>query len=189
MNKTTKEVDLVIEFGGFYDSEHSNLVDNYIELLSNEDENLWERIDYKNTYLEYCKEYTLYLFKYIEEEYGITLDIPISNLKIESPREYNFYTDIIIIPNINSSNRKKLRALFSRLLKNKNFKEYITYITIPHSGYIPHYSYKEIVNYKNEEISYRSLLSFICKQFNKEDLYEFDWINKEIVIFYREEDI
>ena len=107
-----------ISFGGFYCSQHSDLIDFRIELYINEGYvNSFEDIDYKETEEDYIKDYCNELSEYISEEYEI--DIDFKNLSLHSPREYNFDTDSIDCE-VDKLQANKLNAYF---LKDEEFIE------------------------------------------------------------------
>ena len=82
MNKKNK-INFSLNFGGFYHSEHSEIIENNIDAYGYE----WEGVDYKNTYINYCKAFLNRL--------GEELDVNLSFISLDSPREYNFTTDKI----------------------------------------------------------------------------------------------
>ena len=82
-----------IEFGGFYNSIHSDNIDFFID-NEVEYENLnIDKIDYKKTYQNYINDYVNELENYILHEYNIEIDF--KNISSNSPKYYNYSTDVI----------------------------------------------------------------------------------------------
>ena len=108
MKTKTQITEFSLDFGGFYHSEHSETIENNIEAYGYE----WEDVDYKNTYINYCN---AYLNKPSEE-----LDINLSFISLDSPREYNFTTDKIVCSISNKD--------FNALLDAYDTKELFDYI-------------------------------------------------------------
>ena len=51
MKRTNDRIEFALEFGGFYNSHHSDRIDNDIEMYEYD----WEEIDFKKTNINYCK--------------------------------------------------------------------------------------------------------------------------------------
>ena len=151
-----------ISFGGFYHSQHSELIDHRIEMQVNEGYiNRWEDIDYKETYEDYIIDYCNALSEYISEVYEI--DIDFKNLSLHSPREYNFDTDSIDCE-VDKLQANKLDAYF---LKDEEFIEYLNERTKSYDGYMSFYTFEQAKNNK-DNILIRYVLEYICMgEFNK----------------------
>lgn len=178
-------MELNLSFGGFYHSNHSEIVDSIIEShfdddTTNKDE-FYDSIDFQKTYKDYCKYYIRYFFDYIQDVEGIKLTIKEKNVDMWTPREYNFSTDVIVLKDVSNSTVKNLTTLFNRYLESedlllgedKEFRDFIRDKTTSRSGYIPFYDYEEIVDKRNLEVSLEFILEFLAKQFNDEvdDIY------------------
>ena len=90
-NMTIKNV--ALNFGGFYDSVHSTLIDTEIENIL-ETENLeydqvCDYLDFKAIHLEYSKRLVL--------DFNDNFDLNLKFEQLIQPKEYNFTTDIIIV--------------------------------------------------------------------------------------------
>ena len=113
-----------IEFGGFYHSDHSAIIDNYIECLADNDhpEYNFGDIDWQETYQSYIESYCYNLESYILDEYNINIDF--KDISLYSPREYNFRTDEIdcIV------NEKQSLKLLKLVLKDTDFHKRLNYI-------------------------------------------------------------
>lgn len=150
MNATetvTYEVCL-LDFHGFYDSEHSqrfeNAVNNMFEVTGNDDETeqrealekFWEVFTFTRPMREaYCKMYVDILKEHLKDEAG--LDLPSMTFKeLISPREYNFSTDRIIV----TINETDLETLKAALDKNRSdMVRLVRDLYTPVSGFIPFY--------------------------------------------------
>lgn len=187
-----------IEFGGFYDSWHSDLIIHNIESLQEfnqyESYNLHklfdnfvkngcsfdkarskviekvtyeknkynsDNINWQETYQSYIESYCYYLESYILDEYNINIDF--KNISLYSPREYNFRTDEIdcIV------NEKQSLKLLKLVLKDTDFHKRLKEVTTSRSGYIPNYTYEQLLNMKDNMIL-DIMFSFIADEFNSD---------------------
>ena len=172
-------MELNLSFGGFYYSVHSDIVDSLVERYFDEEDTLtedeyYDTIDYQKTYKDYCNYYVRYLFDYLLDAHGIKLTITQNNIDMWSPREYNFSTDVIVLKDVSNSIMKSLTTLFNRYLEDNLFRNFILEKTTRRSGYIPFYTYEEVVDKKDLEVSLEILLEFVANRFNEEveDLYD-----------------
>jgi len=160
-----------IEFGGFYHSDHSAIIDNYIECLEDNDhpEYNFGNINWQETFQSYIESYCYNLESYILDEYNINIDF--KDISLYSPREYNFRTDEIdcIV------NEKQSLKLLKLVLKDTDFHKRLKEVTTSRSGYIPHYTYEQLLNMKDNMII-NIMFSFIADQFNSDtcNLYDID---------------
>ena len=183
-------MELNLSFGGFYHSVHSDIVDSLVESNFDEDDDIlteeeyYDTIDYQKTYKDYCWYYVKYLFDHILDAHGVNLTLKSNNIDMWSPREYNFYTDVIVLKDVSNSTVKNLTTLFNRYLENSEFKDFILEKTTCRDGYIPFYNYEEVVDKKELNISLEVLLEFIANEFNEEveDLY--DRMTESLNIFF-----
>ena len=173
-------MELNLSFGGFYYSVHSDIVDSLVGSNFDEDgdtlteDDYYDTIDYQKTYKDYCKYYVRYLFEYLLDAHGIRLTTQQNNVGMWSPREYNFSTDVIVLKDVSHSTMKSLTTLFNRYLEDNLFRNFILEKTTSRSGYIPFYTYEEVVDKKDLEVSLEILLEVIANEFNEEveSLYE-----------------
>lgn len=159
MNYTVK---VNISFGGFYESQHSDLIDHRIEMYENEGYiNSWEDINFKETYEDYIIDYCNELSEFILEEYEINIDF--NNLSLHSPREYNFKTDTIDCE-VDKDKANKLNAYF---LEDLDFIQYLNQRTESYSGFISFYTFEQAKSNK-DNILIDYVLEYICMgEFNK----------------------
>jgi len=167
-----KENDLIsvrIDFGGFYESIHdsritgdieSNLdyIANFLTLDDSKVKKIYSNINFNDIYNNYIVNYCNSLANIILNEFGISFDFV--NLKLDSPREYNFETDVILC----EVDKGKIQSLTNIFLNSSEYKEdfikHIEDITTRKSGYIPFYSSKDIMNNKNDML-YTQAFNFL----------------------------
>jgi hypothetical protein len=196
MKQFKKENDLTdiqIDFGGFYHSYHSDIIDRdieqFIESLLDEDkidedkiDDIYNNIDYNNIHNQYIKKYCSFLEQIIHDEFNIKIDFV--NISLNSPREYNFSTDVILC----EADKYKLQDLTDKFLNHSDWSEYkdlfldyVTEITTFRSGYIPHYTYDEIMNNKNTMLFTQIFNFLINTQFIDEMLTDIEFYASEYV--------
>jgi len=162
-NTQTQTNEFSLAFGGFYHSEHSETIENNIEVLGYD----WESIDYKRTYINYCN---AYLSRLSEE-----LEINLSFISLDSPREYNFTTDKIFC----SISNKDLKALLDAY-DTKELFNYIEEHSKSRSGFTSFYSgYKAVKEESDIFLQYLFNYILIDEDFNIYDL-EYETEVKEI---------
>jgi hypothetical protein len=179
-------MNLTFNFGGFYQGIHQQLIESLIDqdleyrqdnVEFFDEDKFYDSIDYSKTYLEYTKVYVKHFFSSILSGYNIKLTIKPKNISISSPKEYNFATDVIILTDVSKTTVKNLTRLFNYLVEDDNkFRDFIKYKTTSRDGYIPYYTYDEIINKKELDVSLEMLLEYLnidylenC--FSIEDLY------------------
>ena len=157
-----------IEFGGFYESIHSNHIDmmtnNYFDDTPlQDDENNFEYFDWSAIHKSYIKSYCYELEAYIKDNYEIYIDF--KNISMHSPKEYNFATDVIHC----DVSKKKIELLNKELLKDKKFLEYLKDSTQSYDGFMSFYTYEQAINNKDDMLSVY-VLRYISNQLNNEYL-------------------
>jgi len=140
-----------IEFGGFYESIHSDNIENLIEAYEYD----YDNIDWDKTHDDYIKDYCYVLSSFILEEYD--LDIDFKNISLYSPRFYNYETDTIDCE-INNQQVNRLNEIF---LKDNDFIEYLKERTKSVSGYMSFYTYNQAIDNK-DDILIAYVLEYIC---------------------------
>ena len=128
---------VVLNFGGFYGSIHSDLIDTELEnILETEDleyDQICGYIDFKAIHLEYSKRLVL--------DFNDNFDLNLKFEQLIQPREYNFTTDIIIV----DMAFQDYNYLFLDTNQDKlNHK--ITKATTNRDGYSAFYNYSEMLD-------------------------------------------
>tara|TARA_R110002167_G_scaffold51091_1_gene148218 strand:- start:231 stop:737 length:507 start_codon:yes stop_codon:yes gene_type:complete len=162
MTTKTQINEFSLNFGGFYHSEHSDNIDSKEESYGYN----WEDVDYKKTHINYCKEYL--------NKLNFELEIDLTFIQLDSPREYNFTTDKIVCSISNKD--------FKTLLNTYDTKELFNYIeehSKSRSGFTSFYSGYAAVK-KESDIFLQYLFNYILidEDFNIYDL-EFEIELKE----------
>ena len=161
----------VIAFGGFYESKHSAIIENQTEYWfeCKDDHNIdyIEYFDWKSIYQSYMVNYVNEFKSYILNEYKI--NIKFVDLKLDSPKYYNYSTDQIDCTVKDS----EINLLNNTLLKDLKFLDYLKQATKSYDGYISFNSYDDALNNKKDCLSLYTL-SYLAKKFN-ETLYELDF--------------
>ena len=139
-----------INFGGFYNSIHSDAIDYSIELM----EYSWKEVNYISTYKNYSKNYIKAL--------NNILDTNIIFKTLNSPKYYNYTTDFI---NVELS-KKDILKLF-KYIKEEELKEevfnHIKECSTSVDGYIVFYEYKDFFKKENLDILIECLFDVIVE--------------------------
>lgn len=152
-----------INFQGFYESIHSGFIDYAIESYFSDDDGNFndkeaENLNYKKIYDEYIVDFTHDFEGWIKDNYPLTPSF--CNLKLISPKEYNFYTDVINC----DMNESDVISMINFFKDDKEFLSYLKDRTKSYSGYMSHYSYDDALNNKNE-ILIDYILEFLVHEF------------------------
>jgi len=186
--------DIQINFGGFYYSRHSEYInhdiDDFVENLYHEgkigEENIddiYNNINYHDIYNQYIKKYCLFLEQIIHDKFNIKIDFV--NISLNSPKQYNFSTDVILC----EADKYKLQDLTDKFLNHSDWSEYkdlflnhVHKITTYIDGYIPYYTYDEIMNNKNNML-FTEIFNFLINeiQFIDEILTDIEFYAGEYV--------
>jgi hypothetical protein len=147
-----------INFGGFYNSIHSDIIDTYIEDYEYD----WEKVNYISTYENYSKDYIKVL--------NNILDTNISFKALNSPRFYNYSTDVISI----EISKKDALKLF-QYVRNEELKQEVFNIIKDSStskdGYVAFYNYKDFFKKDNLDILLECMLDVIIENL-QDDIVE-----------------
>ena len=127
---------VALNFGGFYDSIHSDLIDAELEnILETEDleyDQICGYIDFKAIHLEYSKRLVL--------DFNDNFDLQLKFEQLIRPKEYNFTTDIIIVDMAFQDYNYLFLDTDQDELKHK-----ITKATTNRDGYSAFYNYSEML--------------------------------------------
>ena len=145
-----------IAFGGFYHSYHQNNIDHMIEAFEYE----WDKVNYEETFNSYIDDYANKLSSFILSEYKIEIDF--KNIKLNSPKYYNYSTDVIDCE-IDSQQVVQLNQVLS---KDDSFLSYLKDRTKSYDGYISFYNYNEALSDK-DDILILYVLEYVSNEFNE----------------------
>ena len=145
-----------LEFGGFYESVHSNIIDVAIRdsfqddfnFDSFYDSNEYDKIDWNSVHNQYSKIYIDIL--------NHELDLNLKFIKLNSPRFYNFETDKIEA----EISDKEFNKLKSEYLNSKEFIDYVNESSKSYDGFISFYNGIEAVK-KEDEILLNYMFNYI----------------------------
>ena len=158
-----KEVNMIntniktnIAFGGFYNSYHQSNIDHMIEAYEYD----WENVNYTDTHNSYIDDYASKLSSFILSEYKIEIDF--QNIKLNSPKYYNYSTDVIDCE-IDSQQVMQLNQV---LIKDDSFLSYLKDRTKSYDGYISFYNYNEALSNK-DDILILYVLEYVSNEFNE----------------------
>ena len=138
--------------------------------------NTWEDIDFQATYESYINNYCSKLSDFILDEYDIVIDF--KNISLNSPRFYNFKTDVIYCE-VDKNQANKLNAYF---LLDQNFNEFLKQKTESYDGFISFYTFEQAKNNK-DNILIDYVLQYICNEIFNEiaELNDYELITKQEV--------
>jgi len=171
--KTMAQIETTINFGGFYNSIHDGNIDNMVEAL----EYNFDNVNYEKTFESYIKQYCYKLESYILDEYLI--DIDFKTIKLNSPKYYNYSTDIIDC----KINTNQVNSLNNVLIKDDKFLSFLKDRTTSCSGFMSFFTYDQALNNK-DNILIMYVLEYICNEFNEKQVVygeiEFDIYEKKV---------
>lgn len=155
---------LTLRFGGFYESIHSYQIESLLDTYEDQEEN------YPEICKNYSKAYLRQLESYILNEYNIALNLTFKEL--DSPREYNFRNDCIIL---NTSSENEIRKLSAILLMEEKLPDAIKEATTIRSGYYPYYTGGEIYANKDNALI-EMTLEILANEFNQNGELPYEFI-------------
>ena len=148
MIKTLSKTKFLIDFGGFYNSIHSDEIDNRIEYYESIE---FDSVNYKETCNSYCVEFVNSLNDWLE------LDLKF--IQIDSPQFYNYSTDKIEAE-INENDFNKLKDTY---LNSNEFINYVNEKSKSYDGFISYYNgFNEVI--KEDEILLQYMFNYILKE-------------------------
>jgi len=151
MTETLNKTRFLIDFGGFYHSIHSDLIDNKIECFEIDE----DKVNYKETCNSYCIDFI--------DSINDMLELNLKFIQIDSPKFYNFTTDKIEVE-INENDFNKLKDTY---LSNQEFVDYIELNSKSYSGFISFYNgFNEVI--KEDEILLQYMFNYILKEYADE---------------------
>jgi len=158
MTETLNKTRFLIDFGGFYDSIHSDNIENRIEHFEIDENN----VNYKETYNSYCIEFI--------DSLNDMLELEIKFIQIDSPRFYNFTTEKIEAE-INENDFNKLKDTY---LNSNEFIDYVNENSKSRDGFTSFYNgFNEVI--KEDEILLQYMFNYILNEYADEiDNYVFE---------------
>ena len=130
MTETLNKIKFLIDFGGFYDSIHSDNIENRIEYFEIDENN----VNYKETYNSYCIEFI--------DSLNDMLELELKFIQIDSPKFYNFTTDKIEAE-INENDFNKLKDTY---LNSNEFIDYVNENSKSRDGFTSFYNgFNEVI--------------------------------------------
>ena len=165
--KAIKDTEFALDFGGFYESIHTEYIDRHIEDLNIN----WEYVDYKKTYENYAKCFVDYI--------NFSLNMKLKYVELDSPKYYNYRNDKIIV----SINEIDKYNLIQKYRNDNEFVEWGNEASASKSGFISFC--RGIDNLINEQ---ELLLEYIFKYilWNEED-YEFVLEDFSLIDFHMDD--
>ena len=158
MIETLNKTKFLIDFGGFYHSIHSELIDDRIEYFEIDE----DKVNYKETYNSYCIEFI--------DSINDMLELDLKFIQIDSPKFYNYSTDKIEAE-INENDFNKLKDTY---LNSNEFIDYVNENSKSYDGFISYYNgFNEVI--KEDEILLQYMFNYILKEYADEiDYYMFE---------------
>jgi|SRR5210317_325476 hypothetical protein len=151
MTETLNKTRFLIDFGGFYHSVHSDILDIQIDYFEIDEDN----VNYKETCNSYCNEFI--------DSLNDMLELNLKFIKIDSPKFYNFSTDKIEAE-INENDFNKLKDTY---LNSNEFIDYVNENSKSYSGFISFYNgFNEVI--KEDEVLLQYMFNYILKEYADE---------------------
>ena len=171
MENIMQNIKTQIDFGGFYHSIHSDVIEREIEAAICDDDGIIfddceYEVDYNKTRHNYIEHYCWLFEDYLDFQYD--LKIKFKNLNLWSPREYNFETDSIICE-ITPAEHDKLTNHFR---KDDEFLDYLTEATKSYDGYRSYYTIDDALRDKNGMLDVY-ILRYLASKFENDEYHSF----------------
>ena len=158
-----------LEFNGFYESLHSDLIDSMLDNYFFNDEGESQNydnleIDYRLLRVEYSKEWVKSFQEFLNDSFD--LDIELDFVGLESPKYYNFSTDKIEV----SLNKEGFGCLVAAV--DDNIIAYINEVSKSRSGFISFYNGFDEVK-KENEIFLQYIFKYFIEFFEGEEFLKY----------------
>jgi hypothetical protein len=165
-----------VNFGGFYYSLHSELIDSMVQMYEdtdNEDEVI-EFDNYNQLHIKYSKHFVSFLNE--------LMDCNLKFINFDSPKYYNYSTDKIVCKYTKKDfNAIKKYAKVNNLMND--IELHIKRITTSVDGYWAFYEYNEVFFPENESILIQCYLDVIIKKSVDEWFSYYDMQNVYEIIY------
>jgi len=167
-------METIINFGGFYHSIHSQLIDNEVENFicrdneGNFDQEMYDEYNWKEAHEKYCIAYLDKFEDWLTDELNLKETPKIEFKELISPRFYNYTTDKTkaVISEENSQEIKRALLLSDYAAE---FAQYVAERTTSGPGYTSFFTYKEALQNK-DGILIEYILEFMAELYNSEQL-------------------
>jgi len=168
-------VNIFIDFGGFYETWHSEiceraiayelgLIDDCGEIDDSQDK-LFDFNQWGEIHAQYAEQWL--------DMFNNELDTNIKYLGLISPRFYNYQTDVIGADISSADCLKVMRFIRENDLKSELIR--LIQNTVTHSsGYIPFYTWRDIFYRENRDILMRLAIEVIIESFNQNYIFALD---------------
>ena len=164
MTETLNKTRFLIDFGGFYHSIHSELIDDRIEYFEIDE----DKVNYKETCNSYCIEFI--------NSINDMLELNLKFIQIDSPKFYNYSTDKIEAE-INENDFNKLKDTY---LNSSEFVDYVNENSKSYDGFISFYNgFNEVI--KEDEVLLQYMFDYILKEYADEIEYYIFEMDFEII--------
>jgi multidrug efflux pump subunit AcrB len=163
-----------LEFGGFYESMHSNLIDQAVEMYHADENGYFDYelvsdtvgLDWDAFRDAYMHEWARLFELWLEAEYE--LKVHFTNLKLWSPRFYNFRTDEIDC----ELTEREVQDILDKFDKDEAIDNYIRQETQNRDGFMSFYTYDEAKANK-EGVGLQLILRYLADSFNLGQLMDY----------------
>lgn len=162
--------EIYIHFGGFYNSIHDAQIENQFELHEDGANTEAQDRDFTKTQINYSIEYLKKIEQFLFEN---KIETKFKFVRIESPSEYNFRTDVIVV-NLLKKHQKSIINFVNNNFSNELI-ELVRTQTTRREGYRPFYTFNDIYKENINDLLLEACLELICNEINKDELpHEFD---------------
>lgn len=157
-----------LDFGGFYNSYHDDIVTRAVAMdVGADDENTGEvewnddmdKADFQTYRVSYSKKYV--------EALNYELDTRMEFHKLDSPREYNFSTDVIMV-NASTKDCLQIFDYVKRYGLKPDVWAWLKDATTRRDGYSPFYSMEDMFKSENRYFLIQAMLSVIIEQLSED---------------------
>lgn len=156
-----------LEFGGFYESIHSNIVDGCVERMFCDDNGIvdWDNVevDWSEANKNYMTEWLWLFAEWLKDEYGVIAAFKKPTLK--SPKYYNFATDTIDC----NLTKREVTDILDSIRLNVDFISFLRHATKSYDGYMSFYDFDEALADK-DGVLIQYALRYLADQFNNTEL-------------------
>jgi hypothetical protein len=171
LEKVSWDENVYLDFGGFYESIHSGLIECEVERQFEDDEGNFDQVGFDNyNWREAFEKYAEHYVDMISDYLCDVMDVPFTMkyVSLVSPRFYNFSTDKIEV-HIGVEDATRL----SKWMASENeayLDQVITDVTTSRDGYVPFRTYDEVCD--DPQLLTEICLSITCDMYNQDELID-----------------